>query len=69
MNALAIVFVFLIIGLSIAAVKTVIPDSHASKLNLVGYRTCCPFTPISTVICIAGAVILFVAEKWWMHLI
>jgi asparagine N-glycosylation enzyme membrane subunit Stt3 len=57
---LAVIFIFLGALLTIAAVKTVIPDSNG-RLNLIGYKTCCPFTPISTVIGIAIAVILFVA--------
>jgi hypothetical protein len=63
MNALAVVFVFLIAIFSIAAVKTAIPNSNASKPCLLGYRATCSFTPISTAICISAAVILFVAAK------
>ena len=60
MRALAVIIIFLSVLLTIAAVKTVMPDSNG-RLNLIGYRTCCPFTPISTTIGIAIAVILFVA--------
>jgi asparagine N-glycosylation enzyme membrane subunit Stt3 len=60
MRALAVIFIFLGVLLTIASVRTVIPDSNG-RLNLIGYRTCCPFTPISTAIGIAIAIILFVA--------
>jgi hypothetical protein len=60
MRALAVIFIFPGVVLTIAAVKTAIPNSNG-RLNLIGYRTCCPFTPISTAIGIAIAIILFVA--------
>jgi asparagine N-glycosylation enzyme membrane subunit Stt3 len=58
--ALAVIFILFGVLLTIAAVETVIPRSNG-RLNLIGYRTCCPFTPISTAIGIAIALILFVA--------
>ncbi len=63
MKVLAIVFIFLIVVLTIATVKKVIPDSKATKLNIIGYRTCCPFTPISTAIGLAVVIILLVVAK------
>ncbi len=62
-TALQIVLIAVVVILSIAAVKTVIPDSNASKSCLVGYKATCSFTPISTVILILAAVITFVAGK------
>jgi hypothetical protein len=62
-TALTIVFAGVIIILSIAAIKTAIPDSQASKLNLVGYRTCCPFAPISTAIGVALVITLFLVAR------
>ncbi|MGA3290462.1 MAG: hypothetical protein ABSD42_09520 [Candidatus Bathyarchaeia archaeon] len=62
-TALTIVFVAVIIILSLVTIKTVIPDSQASKLNLVGYRTCCPFAPVSTVIGIALVITLFLVAR------
>jgi len=67
-TALTIVFAAVIIILSIATIKTVIPDSQASKLNLVGYRTCCPFAPISTAIGIALVITLSLVA-WRMAVI
>jgi hypothetical protein len=63
MNALTVIFVFIIAALSIAAAKTAIPNSNASKACLLGYRATCSFTPISTAICIAAAVVVFVVAK------
>lgn len=52
-----------IIILSIAAAKTAIPNSQASKPCLLGYRATCSFTPISTAILIAAAIITFLVAK------
>jgi hypothetical protein len=62
-TALQIVLIVAIAILSIAAVKTVIPNSNASKPCLIGYKATCSFTPISTVILILAAIITFVAGK------
>jgi len=61
--ALTIVFFAVIIILSIATIKTVVPHSQASKLNMVGYRTCCPFAPISTAIGIALVITIFLVAR------
>ncbi len=61
-----LVFVAMIIIWAIAAIKTVIPNSNASKACLLGYKAACSFTPISTAICIIGAVITFVVAKRMM---
>jgi hypothetical protein len=62
MKALGIVFIFLMIILALVSAKTIIPDS-GGRLNLVGYRTCCPFAPASTAIGIALVIILFFVAK------
>jgi hypothetical protein len=61
-KVLTIVFAIVIILLSLVTIKTVIPDSQG-KLNLVGYRTCCPFAPASTAIGIALAITLFLVAR------
>jgi hypothetical protein len=47
----------------ICAVKTVIPNADVSKACIIGYKAGCSFTPISTAICIIGAVVTFVVAK------
>jgi hypothetical protein len=63
MQKLTIVVAAVIVILSIAAVKTVIPNSNASKPCLLGYKATCSFTPISTAILILAVIITFVAAK------
>jgi hypothetical protein len=63
MQTLAIIAVAVIIILSIAAVKTVIPNEKASKPCLLGYKAACSFTPISTVILLIAAIVTFVVAK------
>jgi hypothetical protein len=63
MQTLGIVAVVVIVILSIAAVKTVIPNEEASKPCLLGYKAACSFTPISTVILIIAAVGTFIIAK------
>jgi len=63
MNVLTIVSVFIITVLSIAAIKTVIPNSNASKLCLLGYRATCSFTPASTVFLVIAAIAIFVIAR------
>jgi hypothetical protein len=63
MNALTMVFVFIIIALSIAAIKTAIPDLNASKACLLGYKTTCSFTPLSTAILFLIAISVFATAK------
>jgi hypothetical protein len=62
MKALGIVFIFLMVILALVSAKTSIPDS-GGRLNLIGYRTCCPFAPASTAIGIALVIILFFVAK------
>jgi hypothetical protein len=59
MQAQTIVVIAVIVILIIAAVKTVIPNAGASKPCLLGYKATCSFTPISTIILVAVAVIIF----------
>jgi hypothetical protein len=63
MQTLAIIAVAVIVILSIAAVKTVIPNAKASKPCLLGYKATCSFTPISTVILVIAAIVTFVVAK------
>ena len=62
MKALGIVIILLMVILTLISIKTVIPDS-GGRVNLVGYSTCCPFAPASTVIGVALVVILFFVAK------
>jgi hypothetical protein len=63
MQTLAIIAVAVIVILSIAAVKTAIPNEKASKPCLLGYKATCSFTPISTAILIIAAIVTFVVAK------
>jgi hypothetical protein len=63
MDAQTIVAAFVMFIWVICAVKTVIPNADASKACLLGYKATCSFTPVSTVICIVGAVVTFVVAK------
>ncbi len=63
MEALRIIVYVAIIILSIAAVKTAIPNADASKPCLIGYKAACSFTPISTVILVVAAVALFLGTR------
>lgn len=62
-TALKVIFAAAIIILCIAATKTVIPNSNASKPCLLGYRAACAFTPISTAILVLAAITTFVVAK------
>ncbi len=63
MQTVTIVVYVIIIILSIAAVKTAIPNADVSKPCLLGYKAACSFTPISTIILIAAAIILFFVTR------
>ncbi len=63
MEALKIIIYVVIIILSIAAIKTVIPNGNASKPCLLGFKATCSFTPISTIIIVVAAVALFFVSK------
>jgi hypothetical protein len=62
MRVLSVIFVLIMAILVIASIKTIIPDSNGLQ-NLLGYRTCCPFTPASTLIGIVTVIILFIVAK------
>jgi hypothetical protein len=49
----------------LAAISTLIPVESASEVSFLGYRAHCPFSPISTVICllIAGSVCIGRARR------
>ena len=53
----------LIIGLVLAAIKTVIPFPYVSKACMLGYKAGCSFTPISTVILVVIIIITYVVAK------
>ena len=59
MELLKIVIYIAIAIVLIAAVKTALPEAKASKPCLLGYKALCSFTPISTIILAAVAVVLF----------
>ena len=46
----------LLVGLTIisvvCALSTLIPFDGASKQNILGYKSLCTFTPVSTIICL-----------------
>jgi hypothetical protein len=63
MQTLKIVAIAVVVILSIAAVKTLIPNEDVSKSCLLGYKAACSFTPISTAILIIAAVAIFVVAK------
>ena len=52
-----------IIGLALAAVKTVIPFPYVSKACMLGYKAGCSFTPISTIILVVAIAITYVVAK------
>jgi hypothetical protein len=59
-------YVFLVvltILFGIFAISTVMPSSTASKASMLGYYSHCTFVPISTVICIIVAVMMFIMRK------
>ena len=63
MQTLGIVAVVVIFILSVAAVKTVIPNDEASKPCMIGYKAACSFTPISTIILVLVAVGIFILAR------
>ena len=63
MEAIRIIIYAVIIILSIAAIKTVIPNAAASKPCLLGFKATCSFTPISTIILVAVAIVVFMCSK------
>jgi len=54
-NTLSTLLLVLSILLVIGAILTVIPNAGASKPNIIGYRSICTFSPVST------AIMLFLA--------
>ena len=62
MKVLGIFFILIMVILAYASAETIIPDS-GGRVNLIGYRTCCPFAPASTAIGIALVIILFFVAK------
>jgi hypothetical protein len=52
--------IFVWIGCAIA---TVIPNANASKECHLGYRAYCSFTPLSTIISVVGALVVFFVAR------
>jgi len=52
----------LTILLTLAALSTVIPQASA-KPSMLGYAAHCPYTPVSTIICLALAAMVCVIRK------
>jgi hypothetical protein len=52
-----------IAALILAAVKTIIPFPYVSKPCMLGYKSGCSFAPISTVMLVVPAVIVYVYAK------
>ena len=53
-----------IIGSMFSVVWTLIPDSSASKESMLGYKSPCSFTPISTIILIfIAAVFSYILKR------
>jgi hypothetical protein len=63
MQTLKIVAIAAIVILSLAAVKTVIPNEEVSKQCLLGYKAACSFAPISTAILVLVAISIFATAK------
>jgi hypothetical protein len=40
---------------TLAAISTILPQESVSKVSLLGYNAHCPFTPVSTILCLALA--------------
>lgn len=63
-SLIILVILFAVIGGWVyAAVRTIAPDSSASKVCMLGYKAHCSFTPISTIICIIAAAVTFLITK------
>jgi hypothetical protein len=63
MNTQTIIVAVAIFLLVVLAIKTVIPNNDVSKVCKLGYKAACSFTPISTVILLVAAAIVFVVAK------
>jgi len=57
----------LLVGLTVLAVvcalSTLIPFDGASKKNILGYKSLCTFSPVSTVICLLLANVFYGIRK------
>ena len=63
MNTQTIIVAVAIFLLAVLAIKTVIPNNDVSKVCKLGYKAACSFTPISTVILLVAAAMVFVVSK------
>ncbi len=57
------ILLILTVALVLAAISTAIPQSSADEPCKLGYRAHCPFTPISTLLCLALAGIVCVIGR------
>ncbi|MGE0090206.1 MAG: hypothetical protein AB7S50_12120 [Bacteroidales bacterium] len=52
---------------ALMAIITVLPDTSASKVCMIGYNAHCTFTPVSTLLCIIPAgLICFVRKRFFV---
>jgi len=49
--------------LALGAVLTVVPISYAYRDCMLGYKAHCTLTPISTILCVIGAVITYMVGQ------
>ena len=54
---LLLILIAVAIGSAISAIWTLMPDSSASKECMLGYKSHCSFTPISTITLIFMAIV------------
>ncbi len=52
----------IIVGIS-STIVTALPNEFANKVNYLGYKSVCPFSPFSTIISAVIAVIAFLIGK------
>jgi hypothetical protein len=57
------ILLILTVALVLAAISTVIPQSSAHGPCKLGYKAHCPFTPISTLLCLALAGMVCVIKR------
>jgi hypothetical protein len=53
----------LVILMALGAVLTILPISYAYKECMLGYKAHCTLTPVSTVLCIVFAVIIYMVGQ------
>ena len=63
MKIISVILIVIIISGIASAIITVTPNESAKKVNYLGYKASCPFSPFSTIISAAIAVIAFLIGK------